>query len=210
VRHRVVCIASQDGAGTQEAAPLVAGQLGFRLIDEEIVSRAALDADVDPLVMADVERRKSVLERLLEGLGQAGMGMAYVPSPELTGAGQPRNDELRGLIRSAIEETASAGEAVIVAHAASHALGGREDVLRVLLTASPQTRARRLASALGVEEKEARGMVSRFDAGRADYLKRFYGVDEELPTHYDVVINTDKIEPKDAAKLIVEAAGGPA
>lgn len=188
----------------------MASELGFRLIDEEIVSRAAIDAGVDREVMSDVERRKSVLERLLEGLGQAGMGMAYMPSPELAGAGQPANDELRGLIRSAIEETASAGEAVIVAHAASHALGERDDVLRVLLTASPQTRARRLAEALEIEEKEARRMLSRFDAGRADYLKRFYGVDEELPTHYDVVINTDKIEPEQAARLIVDAASGPA
>jgi hypothetical protein len=39
-------------------------------------------------------------------------------------------------------------------------------------------------------------------------LKRFYNVSEELPTHYDVVINTDKLAPVDAARLNVQAAGG--
>ena len=48
------------------------------------------------------------------------------------------SDELRAYIREAIEETAGHGKAVIVAHAASHALAGRQDALRVLVTASRQ------------------------------------------------------------------------
>ena len=41
-------------------------------------------------------------------------------------------------------------------------------------------------------------------SARADYIKRFYGVGEELPTHYDIVINTDRLAPTDAARLILE------
>ena len=37
-----MCISSEDGAGAQDASPLVAEQLGYRLIDEDIVTRAAL------------------------------------------------------------------------------------------------------------------------------------------------------------------------
>jgi hypothetical protein len=81
VRYQVVCISSQDGAGGQDAAPLVAGGLGFPLIDEEIITRAAVDAGVDREVVADVERRKSRLVKLVEGLGPAsfgsGVGAAY-------------------------------------------------------------------------------------------------------------------------------------
>ena len=40
------------------------------------------------------------------------------------------------------------------------------------------------------------------DAGRADYLKRFYGVDEESPTQYDLVINTDVLSLEQAADLV--------
>ena len=39
--------------------------------------------------------------------------------------------ELRGLIRSAIDEFMAAGDVVILAHAASHSLAGRERVSRV-------------------------------------------------------------------------------
>jgi hypothetical protein len=202
-------MSSQDGAGAHEAALLVASGLGFRLIDEDIVTRAAVEAGVDRDVVADVEQRKSVLVRLVEGLGSAAIGTGYVVAPpDIPGQGQPASEELRGLIRSVIEDTAGAGSAVIVAHAASLALAERDDVLRVLVTASPQTRERRLAASLGVDEKEAARTVKRSDASRADYIKRFYGISAELPTHYDVVINTDKLTPERAARLIVQAAGG--
>jgi cytidylate kinase len=47
--------------------------------------------------------------------------------------------------------------------------------------------------------------VKDADAARRDYLKRFYGVDEELPTHYDLVVNTDVLSVERAADLIAQA-----
>jgi hypothetical protein len=215
VAYKIVCISSEDGAGALEAAQLVAGGLGFRLIDEAIVVHAAKEAGVDQDVMADVERRKSLLVRVIEGLGPAGLGTAglgvgYAVPPDMMGASERPSDELRGLIRSVIEETAAAGNAVIVAHAASLALGDREDVLRVAVTASPSTRERRLAEAGGLDAKDAARTIKQSDAARADYIKRFYGIGEELPIHYDLVINTDKLAPEHAAQLILQAAGGSA
>ena len=209
VAFGVVCISSDDGAAAAEAAELVADSLGFRLINEDIVARAAVEAGVDHDVVADVERRKSTLAKLLEGMAPAAMASgALTLAPEDLGYGQLGSNELRGLIRSAIEETASTGNVVIVAHAASLALAARNDVLRVLITASPQTREQRLAASLAVDEKEAARLRKRSDAGRAEYMKRFYGVGSELPTHYDLVVNTDRLTPDDAARLIVDAASG--
>jgi cytidylate kinase len=206
VRQNVVCISRQDGAGGHEVAVRVAEALGFRLIDEDIIARVALEAGVDEDVVADVERRRSALVRLIEGLGPSAAAYATpaIGPADLAGQGQPASDELRGLIRSVIEEIAGKGSAVIVAHAASLALADREDVLRVLVTASPAARAERLASALAVDNKRAVRAVKRSDAARADYIKRFYGVRAELPTHYDLVINTDRLAPSDAARLILE------
>jgi cytidylate kinase len=209
VAHRVICISSHQGAAAQEVALAVSKALNYRLIDEEIVTRAALEAGVDHEVMAEVERRKSTLVRLVESLSAAGMGSGYVMAPPHgPGSDQPASDELRGLIRSVIEDTADSGDAVIVAHAASHALAGREDVLRVLLTASEATRQERIAGALGISDGEAARAVRRSDADRADYLKRFYRISAEAPTHYDLVINTDKLSPEQAAQLVVHASAG--
>jgi len=205
MRYRTVCISSEDGTGALGAAMLAAKSLGLRVIDEDIVTRAAVEADVDRDVVADVEQRKSKLVRLIEGLGPVGMGTGYVVA-EPAVSDLPPTDALKGLIKSVIEEAAVAGEVMIVSHAASLALAGRDDVLRVLVTASPQTRRERMAASLDLDEDEAARTLKRSDAGRADYIKRFYGIGTELPTHYDLVINTDRLSPENAAQLIVTAA----
>jgi hypothetical protein len=204
--HSVVCISAEDGSAGQQTAALVADSLGFRVIDEDIVARAAVEAGVNEAAVADVERRKSLLVKLIEQFGApgaAGMGAAYaVPVT----SGEPPSDALMGVIRSVVEDTASSGSVVIVAHAASLALGDRDEVLRVLVTASPHTRAHRLQESRGLDQAAAGDAIKKGDAGRADYLRRFYGIREELPTHYDLVINTDKLTAAKAAQLIVDAA----
>jgi cytidylate kinase len=202
----VICVSHATGAGGTDLGRLVADKLGFRLIDEEIVTRAAENQNVDVADLADVERRRSLLARILR---EAATGAA-VGSPDavaLFGL-EPQLDRnsLRALIRQSINETADEGNVVIVSHAASYALADREDVLRVFVTASPKTRARRLVDSQGVDEKQAARSIGANDAGRADYLKRFYGIAPELPTHYDLVINTDRVSADRWSELVVIGA----
>ncbi len=59
-----------------------------------------------------------------------------------------------------------------------------------------------------MSDKEAEKLVARGDANRADYIKRFYQVAAELPTHYDIVLNTDRLAVDEAVEIIVRAASG--
>jgi cytidylate kinase len=76
-------------------------------------------------------------------------------------------------------------------------------VLRVWVTAPPSTRAARVASALGLSDKEAAKSVRQSDAARASYLKRVYDIGEESNTDYDPVINTERLTTDAAAGFIV-------
>jgi hypothetical protein len=204
--HRVVCISRTIGADAEEVARLVAERLSFRLIDEEILLQAADKAGVNAGEVADVEQRKSFLGRVVNDMLESGALTAYGPVvPPATG---PKRDELRGFIRQAIEESTDDGAAVIVAHGASIALTDRDDVLRVLITASPETRSGRLVAAEQAKESEAAKLVAESDAARADYLKHFYNVGAELPTTYDLVLNTDRLTAEDAAAVVVHAVKG--
>jgi cytidylate kinase len=207
----VVCISAADGAGGAEVARLVAERLGVRLIDEDLIQRAAVTTGVDVDVVADVERRRGLLERLVETVGAssdaAAFALAGVPPIEGAYDQQSGNQALREGIRTAIEETASEGNLVIYAHAASVALANRPEVLRALVTASEDVRRRRLAAESGLDEGAAAKALAQSDRGRADYLKRFYKVDAEAPSLYDLVVNTDRLDAAAAAALIASAAG---
>lgn len=204
---RAVCISRSEGAGGAEVGRLVSERLGFAYVDEEIVAHAAATGGISPADVADEERRKSALARLLQEIGRGAAVESYgLAGPAGPHAEGPTPDAVRGLIQQAIEEMASRGSSVIVAHAASFALSGQPGVLRVLVTASPATRAKRLSERRGLDSKEAQKAVKAADAARADYLRRFYGVDAELPTHYDLVVNTDAVSMEQAADLVAQAA----
>ena len=207
---KVVAISRAAGAEGERIGMLVAERLGFRYVDEEIISKAAAKQGVDPAAIADAERRKSVILRVLEGLGQGGAagampgGAMWVPD-DATELAQSR--DRRALIRETIHETAGQGDVVIVAHAAAFALAGRDDLVRVLITAPAGIRTRRLAEARHVDQAKAATELKRSDEARAAYLKTFYEVERELPTHYDLVVNTEVLDADEAADLIARAAG---
>ena len=203
---RVVCISHATGAGGAEVGRLAAEQLSFLYVDEEIVARAAARGGLEPGEVADEERRKSLAARILSALAESGEAAALGMAPPYGTSDEPSSEDIRALIRETIAQTASRGNVVISAHAASHALDRRPDILRVLVTASTATRTTRLAEAQRIESSKAAREISAADAGRRDYLKRFHDVSEELPTHYDVVVNTDTLSVEDAADVVVCAA----
>jgi cytidylate kinase len=206
MERRVVCISHATGAGGEEVGRLVADELGFLYLDNEIVAQAAARAGVRAADVADAERRRSLISRALDAIAQGEgetwtMGTVGVPP---TGGKLGRYD-LLALIREAIEQAAARGDVVIVAHAASYVVANT-DALRVLVTASPAKRAERLATLQGIDAAEARRKIKEADAGRRDYLKSFHGVEQEAPTHYDLVLNTDVLEIEEAARIVSHAA----
>ena len=174
-------------------------------MDNEVIEQAGEWAELAPAFVGDVERRRPFLDRVLGLMTPATTAAPVVPS-KADGRILPADTELRQLIKQVLASYADAGSVVIVAHAASFALAGR-NVLRVLVTASPETRAKRLAAERGVDDRTAARLIRSEDSGRANYLKQFYGVDNELPTYFDLVVNTDVLTPENAGATIVAAAG---
>lgn len=201
----VVCISHATGAGGEHVGRLVAERLNYLYVDDEIVARAAAEGGIDPAEVADEERRKSLAARILEAMAQSGEAWALTSGESPRPGAALHSDHVRALIRETIGQTAAHGHVVIVAHGASHVVAGAPDALRVLVTASPTTRATRIGELKGLDRPRAAREVKDADAARRDYLSRFYGIDEELPTHYDLVINTDRLSVEEAARLVVEA-----
>jgi cytidylate kinase len=203
VPHQAICISRSTGAEGEAVGRAVAERLGFRYVDDEVIEEAAKSAGVDRELVADAEQRKPLAVRILAHIGeQSPETLALLPAtgPESL----PREEDLRLLIIDVLRSLADAGSVVIVAHAASFALAKR-DVLRVLVTASTETRTERVAKARAVDSRTAAKTVKRDDDERADYLKRFYRVDRELATHFDLVINTDVLTPEKAADVVLSA-----
>jgi cytidylate kinase len=202
---RIVAISHTWGSGGEHVGRSVAKRLGFRYVDDEVIARAAEKEGIDAELVADAERRKSWLGRLLDDIGRVSLadpGAGALAPDEVAHA---QRKDLPGLIVAAIHDLAEQGNVVIVAHAASIPLAGRTDLLRVFVTASVETRVQRLGHAASGDPGQAAKIVKDSDAARADYFRRFYGITQEVPTHYDVVVNTDALSMDEAIAVVLAA-----
>jgi cytidylate kinase len=193
-------VSHTTGSGGEEIGKRIAERLGYLYVDEDIVARAAAAGGLDPGDIADEERRKSFARRFLETLAEGGGdGWTLAVSQ---GIEVIKPADIRALIRETLEQTAAHGNVVIVSHAASYALDRGPETLRLLVTASPKVREERVA---GTAEGDAARVIKDSDAGRRDYLKRFYSVDSEAPTDYDLVVNTDQLSTEQATEIVLRA-----
>ncbi len=212
MKRRVICVSHTDGSGGQEVGREIAKQLELRYVDHEIVARAAEKDNLDLEELIQVEKRRSFLQRLFDPSRPTPAPLPDFASAEVSfsalgASGSRQKEGYRELIGEVIIETAQRGSVVIVAHAASLALVEHPGVLKILVTASNDQRITRWARTKDLPRMQAEAEIHKADKGREDYLRSFYQVHQELPTHYDLVINTDTLTIDEAVRIVLSAAG---
>src|SRR5215470_8195460 len=103
-KTRIVTISHTTGAGGDHIGRSVAKGLGFRYVDEEIIHLAAERHGLDAEVVADAERRRSLLDRILNDMVTAPMmeptgGIIMLPPEAFV-----TREDLRAVIVEAIKE----------------------------------------------------------------------------------------------------------
>lgn len=205
--YRAIALSQVDGAGGEQIGHDLAEQLGFGYLNEAVIATVAADQGIDTSMVGDAERRRSFLERLAPATAFAGVEGILPDVSMYAMYAMDHADTILGFIRAAVREAADRGKVVLVSHAACYACADHPDVLRVCATASLPTRASRVASDRGISQKDSIKLLRQSDAGRASYLKRVYGVESESPTDYDIVVNTDRLDPDAAITAILALAG---
>jgi len=199
--YNVITIARTLGASGEELGTGLAKALGMRYVDSEIIAKAAARAGVTVAEVARAEARKGLIQRILDCFAASDGG----PDTPATAA-LAQSGDYKQLIVDVIRETAAAGHVVIVAHGAAIPLAKTAGTLRILVTATPEQRVSRLVTE-GVSPSRARNDIEDSDAERADFLRRFYGLEQEEPTHYDLVINTDHLGFAETVRAILALVG---
>jgi len=81
--HQVICISRSTGAEGEAVGRAVAQRLGFRYVDDEVIGKAAESSGLDPELVADAERRKSLVHRILVVMGeQSPEALALLPDTD--------------------------------------------------------------------------------------------------------------------------------
>jgi CMP/dCMP kinase len=176
----VITISRQMGSLGCEVANEVASRLEYRLVWRELINQAAIRAGSPDVALATID-----------DLGLLGI------SPSVS-----KQRAYIAAVQSVMEELASAGKIVIVGRAGQMILKNWSNVLHVQIVAPMDVRVSRVASDQEISLEAARAQIDASDAHRHKYLKRYYKVNWEDSSLYDLTVNTARISVESVAELI--------
>jgi cytidylate kinase len=200
----LITVSRQYGAGGSEVARLVAEELGWTVVDNEIVDRVARRAGLAPEVVArQDERVPGFVERLARALTASSQEYAVPELGVAIGQDQPSLVRITELV---VQEAAAEGRVVLVGRAAPAVLGKMPEALHVKLVAPREFRIRLAEGSEGLSRQAAEERMDETDANRARYHREHYGRDWDDPTHFHMLLNTGLLGLDGATRLIVAEA----
>jgi cytidylate kinase len=185
--YRVLTISREYGSGGIHTARMTANQLGWRLLDYELIETIVERANVDSHVAQRFDERVDPwLHRISrKALWQGTFeGVATLEETAVFDA-----HTMAILTRRIILEAAEIGECVIVGRGAQCLLAGRADTFHVLAYAPRALRLENLRKRLPEVANLERAM-DMVDRRRADYIRMNYNRDMYDPQLYDLMVNT--------------------
>jgi cytidylate kinase len=100
---------------------------------------------------------------------------------------------------------ASLGRVILIGRGANLVTARLPKILHVRLVAPLEQRVARAQEVRTLTRRAALALVRREDAGRARYLKKYFGADIDDPLLYHLVLNTGRVAYDDAVEMIAEA-----
>jgi hypothetical protein len=196
---QLITISREYGAGGSELGVLLGKELGWPVLDHELVRQLAarLRCEEGEVIAMD-EHAPSFLERLA--------AVAVVTAPESRAHSTPWTtdpDCIAAAAREVLLEATRTLPLIVVGHGGNCLFRGRPDVLRLRVTAPFDLRVRRVAQRTGAGPVQASAEVRRKDTDRQQYLQRYYHSNLNDPCEYDLQINTGAVSLEAAARLIL-------
>lgn len=218
----IVTISRQLAAGGSEVAAGIAKALGLRIIDREAIDQAAMECGVPEIALHELgyEGRRGLMQRILDALKtspaiptiiemqrrESTVPLAmpprgiFTPAMPLLSAAMEEYVRMVGLV---IQNMAKEGNVLIAGRASQMLLRDNPEALHVQVVAPLSGRVQKLMCLEGLNQREATQRILASDGARAEYLRRYYGVNWLDPQLYDLVINTGQITIQTAVQLVV-------
>lgn len=196
---RLVTVSREFGAGGSELARALGAELGWPVLDADLVHRVAERLRLDD---ATIERFDEHPPTLLHRIAT----VLIIPQPDLysfpPSSDLPSHDVIAATSTRVIKDAAEKLPLIVVGHGAQCIFAGRTDTLHVRVVAPQPDRIRRIGKRLGVSPTAAAAMMRRADQDRQAYVHRYFHQDWNSPLLYDVQINTSRVSIEEATTVI--------
>lgn len=180
--RNVIVIGRQYGSGGHDIGEALAKKLGFEFYDYEIIKMTAgtTGYSTEFIEKNDEMMTNSLLYDLVNQM------YTYKSSGD-----EAPKDRIFEAESKVVKELADKGNCVIVGRCSDYVLRNNKNCLRIFFSASLESRIKRVAKRLGIDEKQAEAKIKKEDKMRADnyryYTRRIWGA----AGNFDLTLNTD-------------------
>ncbi len=198
----VITIARQYGSGGREIGEKVAAALGIKHYDENLITLAAREGNLDETVAskADESAANSLLYTLALGSNFFGSAMNFGYKP-------PLNDKLFLLQSDVIRRAAEEGSCVIIGRCADYVLRDYPKRLSVFVYGDlPHRKQRVMDRHEGLTEAQAIDLINKTDRRRSSYYNFYTGNKWGKYDNYHLAVNSSLLGIDKTAEMIANAA----
>jgi cytidylate kinase len=201
--RRVVTVAREYAAGGAIVGGIVAGRLGWRLLDRALIESIARHARVDARTAA---RFDECVDPWLHRITKHAFRRGCIEAVAAVGEDDIFDSEaMARFATEAIREAAEIGNCVIVGRGAQCILHDRRDAFHVFVYGPFEEKVRRVRERFP-DVRDPAAMMADMDRKRAAYIRRYFQQDWGNCHLYDLLVNT-RCGLDEAARCVICAAG---
>ena len=204
----IITIARQFGAGGKTLGTMVAKELGYTLIDEQIVEMVALEADVSPELVDSVAQetgREGVVQRVLRRFGPFSRG--YVETAMEERPGYVNGDLYISLLHKVIPVFAEQDDVVIIGRGGQYILSEWPNTFHFLMIANIENRINFMMEHYNIDRKKAQAVIDQQSKRRVNLYRYFGRTDYEQPELYHMELNMNRLQLGDAVQAVCKLVG---
>jgi cytidylate kinase len=204
VKYRVLTVNREFGSGGGRIAQTIAGWLGWKLLDRDIIDAIAYAAHVEKSVVRHYDEH---VDSWLRRINQQAMRSAALAAGLELGEGSVFDaEQMVKLTQKIVEQAYSEGNCVIVGRGSQCILQHKPDVFHVFVYAPHKERILRLRKRLekcaNVEQR-----IRTVDEERAKYLQQYFGKSWCNIHLYDLMISSHEDEDETARAVLYAMTG---
>jgi cytidylate kinase len=195
MKYRILTVNREFGSGGGRIAQAIAENLGWKLLDKDIIDAIAYAAHVDPSV---VQRYDEHVQSWLQRFNQQTMRSAALAAGlELRDNAVIDAQEMVKISQKVIEQAYAEGNCVVVGRGSQSVLQSKPEAFHVFVYAPHRERILRLRKRLepGADIEQR---IRSVDAERAKYLQEYFGKHWLNPHLYDLMISSHPDESSTA------------
>jgi cytidylate kinase len=200
----VITIARHFGAGGKTLGTIIAHKLGYTLVDEEIVERVALEANVSADWVDSVAQETGTnwMHRFMSKIGPLRGG--YVETAMEEKPGYIDGNLYIHLLHKVIPQIAKQDNVIILGRGGQYILAHDPNAYHFLMIADLEHRIGFMMENYKLNRKQAQIVVEKQGARRLNLYRYFGKTDYDQPELYHLVFNMNRVKMEEAAACVCQ------